>query len=268
VNDGAPERVVLGVEDERREGLRRVAFWGRDAIDDRLENLLDPDALLGGAPDVAEGVEAQFGVDLLQDTVHVRRQEVDLVDDGDDGQVVLHGQVEIGDRLGLDALGGVDQQEHPLAGGERPRHLVRKIHMARRVDQVENVVPPVLRAVGKGDGLALDRDPPLTLDVHVVEQLVAEVAVLDHARVLDEPVGQGRLAVVDVGDDAEVADVFHRDAKLPRESCETVLQGSFKASLRERFLANRNDRGATCLSPEGEFVAEQCRELRTVAKRF
>ena len=37
---------------------------------------------------------------------------------------------------------------------------------------------------------------------------------------------------------------------------------------RERFLVNRNDRGATCLSPEGEFVAEQCRELRTVAKRF
>jgi hypothetical protein len=27
--------------------------------------------------------------------------------------------------------------------------------------------------------------------------------------VLDEPVGQGGLAVVDVGDDAEVADVFH-----------------------------------------------------------
>jgi hypothetical protein len=38
---------------------------------------------------------------------------------------------------------------------------------------------------------------------------------------------------------------------------ETVLQGSFKASLRERFLMNRNGRAATCLSPEGEFVAEQ-----------
>ena len=27
--------------------------------------------------------------------------------------------------------------------------------------------------------------------------------------------------------------------------------------FRERFLANRNDRGATCLSPKGEFVAKQ-----------
>jgi hypothetical protein len=49
---------------------------------------------------------------------------------------------------------------------------------------------------------------------------------------------------------------------------ERVLQGSFKASLRERFLMNRNGRVATCLSPQGEFVAEQCREFRTVAKRF
>ncbi len=206
---------------------------------------------------MAEGVEAQFGIDLLQDTVHVRRQEVDLVDDGDDGQVMLHGQVEVGDRLGLYALGGVDQQEHPLAGGQRPRHLVREIHMARRVDQVENVVPPVLCAVGKGDGLALDRDPALTLDVHVVEQLVVEVAVFDHSRVLDEPVGQRRFAVVDVGDNAEVADVFHGDDNLPQEGREKVLQGSFKASLRERFLANRNGREATCLRPQGEFVAEQ-----------
>ncbi len=45
------------------------------------------------------------------------------------------------------------------------------------------------------------------------------------------------------------------------KGCETLLQGSFKATLRERFLTNRNGRAATCLSPEGEFVAEQCREF-------
>ncbi len=29
---------------------------------------------------------------------------------------------------------------------------------------------------------------------------------------------------------------------------------------RERFLTNRNGRGATCLSPKGEYVASQWRE--------
>jgi len=44
--------------------------------------------------------------------------------------------------------------------------------------------------------------------------------------------------------------------------------GGMRPRCRERFLANRNGRGAACLSPEGEFVAEPCREVRTVATRF
>ena len=124
-------------------------------------------------------------------------------------EVVLHGQVEVGERLGLDALGGVDQKQHPFAGGERPGHLVGEIDMARRVDQVQGVGPAVLGPVGEGDGLALDRDPPLPLDVHVVEDLVLEIPVIHDAGVLDQPVGQGRLPMVDMGDDAEIADIVH-----------------------------------------------------------
>ena len=206
---GAAEGIVLGVEDERRERLCRVAFRGRDPLDDGFQDLFDSDPLLGGALDVAEGVEPQLGVDLLEDPVDVRRQQVDLVDDGDDRQVVLHGQVQVGDRLGLHSLGGVDEQQHPFAGGQRPGDLVGEIHVARRVDEVEDVILAVLCAVGQGDGLALDRDPPLALDVHVVEDLIPEVARVGDPCVLDQAVGEGRFAVVDVGDDAEVADVFH-----------------------------------------------------------
>ena len=64
----------------------------------------------------------------------------------------------------------------------------------------------VLRRVGDRDGLALDRDAALPLDVHVVQDLVVELPFGDQTRALDEPVGERRLAVVDVRDDAEVAD--------------------------------------------------------------
>ena len=37
----------------------------------------------------------------------------------------------------------------------------------------------------------------------------------------------------------------------------TVLQGSFKATLRKRFFAKRNGRNAMCLSLKGEFMALQ-----------
>ena len=84
-------------------------------------------------------IQAQLPLDLLLDPVHVRRGQVDLVDHRDDGEVVLHGQIEVGHGLGLHPLGGVHQQQHPLAGGQGPGDLVGEIHVARGVDEVELV---------------------------------------------------------------------------------------------------------------------------------
>jgi hypothetical protein len=43
-------------------------------------------------------------------------RQVDLVEHRDDRQVVLERQPQVGQRLRLDALRGVDQQHGPLAG--------------------------------------------------------------------------------------------------------------------------------------------------------
>jgi len=53
--------------------------------------------------------------------------------------------------------------------------------------------------------------PRWPLELHVVEHLVFELPLSDGACPLEEPVGQCALAVVDVGDDEEVADVFAVD---------------------------------------------------------
>ena len=55
-------------------------------------------------------------------------------------------------------------------------------------------------------GLRLDRDPALALELHRVEELVPHLALGDGLRELQNPVGEGRLAMVDVRDDREVAD--------------------------------------------------------------
>ena len=62
-----------------------------------------------------------------------------LLRTGDDLEVVLEGLVAVGQGLGLDALGGVDQQDRALAGGQRPAHLVAEVDVAGRVDEVEDV---------------------------------------------------------------------------------------------------------------------------------
>ena len=60
--------------------------------------------------------------------------------------------------------------------------------------------------VRQPDGLGLDRDPALALQVHLVQVLLAHVAVGDGVGELEQAVGERRLPVVDVRDDAEVAD--------------------------------------------------------------
>ena len=56
------------------------------------------------------------------------------------------------------------------------------------------------------DGLRLDRDSPFPLELHRVENLRPHVARRDGLGQLEDPVGERRLAVVDVRDDREVAD--------------------------------------------------------------
>ncbi len=140
--------------------------------------------------------------------------QIDLVEDGHDLEVVLDGLVAVGQGLGLNALGGVDQEHRPLAGGQRTAHLVAEVDVARGVDQVEGVVLP-----RHPDVLGLDGDPPLPLDVHGVEVLLAHQAGVDRPGQLEDAVRQGRLAVIDVADDGEIADAVdgeHGTASVPK----------------------------------------------------
>ena len=209
LQDGAAVGVVLGVEEQRPQRLLRVALGRGQVLDDRLQQLVDARAQLGRDLDRGERVEPEVAVDLLHHPIDVGGREVDLVDDRHDLEPELHGQVQVRDGLRLDALRGVDHQEGALAAHQRAAHLVREVDVPGRVDQVELVGPPVLRGVGQADGVGLDRDAALALEVHGVEDLVAELPRLHRPAALDEAVGERRLAVVDVGDDAEVPDVVH-----------------------------------------------------------
>src|ERR1700761_3900178 len=67
----------------------------------------------------------------------------------------------------------------------------------------------VVRLVLDPHSLRLDRDPTLALEVHRVEQLRLHFFRIDRAGELEDPVGERRLAVVDVGDDREVTNLVH-----------------------------------------------------------
>ena len=111
----------------------------RDALDDGVEQLGHALAGLGRDAQDVLGGDAEHVLDLHRVAVGVGGREVDLVERGDDLEVVLERQVAVGQRLGLDALGGVDDEHHALARGQRAADLVAEVDVAGRVDEVEDV---------------------------------------------------------------------------------------------------------------------------------
>ena len=205
-----------------RAGPSGFAGGGRDAPHDRFQHFLHPLARLGRDVQDIVGRAADQVHDLLGPAFGLGSGKIDLVENGDDLQVVLQGQVGVGQRLGLDALAGVDHQERPLARGQTARHLVGEVHVTGSVDEVELIVAPIPGLVVDAHGLGLDGDAPLPLDVHAVEHLLAHLPVGHGVGYLQDAVGQRRLAVVDVGDDGEVADVGkggHGPRIVPQRPC-------------------------------------------------
>ena len=80
--------------------------------------------------------------------------------------------------------------------------------MSRSVNQVERKAFSIFHIVHL-NGMALDGDAALALQVHVVEHLGLHVLARHGIGVLEQSVGECALAVVDVRHNAEVAYCLH-----------------------------------------------------------
>ena len=78
--------------------------------------------------------------------------------------------------------------------------------MPGRVDQVQHVRFAVARLVRQANGVRLDCDPTLALEIHRIEHLSFHFAGLQRAREFQEAICEGARAVVDVRDDREIPD--------------------------------------------------------------
>ncbi len=101
-----------------------MGFGGgmRSTIASRISSIPIPSLALAGMARV--GRNGQDVLELLFGQGDVGVRQVDLVDDRDDREVLLHRQVNVGDRLGLDPLGRVHDQQRAFAGAEAARDLV------------------------------------------------------------------------------------------------------------------------------------------------
>ena len=199
--DDAAVFIKIRVKDERLERRVRIALGRRDQKDNGLQQIMD--ALAGLARD-AHGIigrDRQVILDLGLNLIGMGRGQVDLVDGGHNVQIGVHGERRVGDGLCLDTLSGVDDEHRALTSGQRTRDLVGKVYMARRIDEVELIRLAIVGVIGHADGVGLDRDAALALDIHGVEQLRLHVAFVNGMGELEDTVTDRRLAMVDVRND-------------------------------------------------------------------
>ena len=208
----------MAVEHERAGRLVVGVLRRREQLADRVEHFLDALARLGADPEALVLANSEDVLDLLGHDVGLHADHIDLVDDTDDVHSRFGGEIGVGDGLGLDALRGIDHQQRPLARGQCPGYFVSEIDVPRRVDQVEHVGLAVVFVLHGHRG-GLDRNTSLTLDVHAVEKLILGLSLGDGACHLQHAVGQRALAMIDVGDNTEIAyilDIQVESLKSPR----------------------------------------------------
>ena len=136
---------------------------------------------------------------------------VQLVDEDDARDVVAVGETPVGLRLRLHAGDALDDEDRAVQHAQAAVHLDVEVDVARRVDDVDPVVLPLAGHGGRGDG-----DAPLPLLVHVIGRGVAVVHLADpvrHPGVIEDPLGRGGLARVDMRGDADIADLVERRAR-------------------------------------------------------
>ena len=208
INDDALVRVVLAVKDQCTQRCVRVAGRCRDVRYDALEHLVDIQANLCRNLGCILGRNADDVLDFLLDALRVGCWQVDLVDNRYDLQIILKGKVGIAQRLRLDALCGIYDQQCALARGERTRNLIVKVNMTRGVDEVHVIDLAVVCLVIHAHRACLDRNAALSLEIHIIEQLLLHLTLGDGLALFEQAVGQGGFTVVDVRDNGKIADIF------------------------------------------------------------
>ena len=130
-HDDAEIGVVPAVDQQRLQRRGLVALRRRQARDDGFEHALDIEAGLGRDGDGVGRVEPDHLLDLLPDALRLGGGQIDLVEHRHDLMTGVERVIDVGQRLRLDALRRVDDQQRSFARRQRTRDLVGEVDMAR-----------------------------------------------------------------------------------------------------------------------------------------
>ena len=206
--------IKLGVKHQSLQGCLAVAFGSRNALYNGLQHILNTQARLGTAQHCVAGINADNVLDFLLHMLGVGAGQINFIDNRDNFQIVVQGQIHIGQGLGFNALGSVNYQQCALAGRQSTGHLIGKVHVTGGIDKVQHIFLAIAGLVHAAHSLSLDSNTTLTLQIHGVQNLLLHFPFAQCTGIFYQSVSQRRFAMIYMGNNRKVADIFfnHRNA--------------------------------------------------------
>jgi hypothetical protein len=230
--------------------LALLAFDQRGpAVQARGVDHREVELVLGGA-ELVEQLEG--GVDHV---VGPRAGLVDLVDDDDGLEAQRQRLLGHEARLRHRAFLGVDQQHHAVDHRQRAFDLAAEVGVARGVDDVDVRALP-----GHGAVLGQDGDAALAFDVVAVHHALGDLLVLaEGAALAQQLVHQRGLAMVDVRDDGDVADLVGHGGRsgLVALHSRGLRSRSAISSPAVMWAAPRKARGCGAVDAHGRCIGQR-----------
>src|SRR5262249_9582813 len=137
-NSGQHNDATIGIkpriEDQSLQRVLRIALGRRQPLDDRFQNFRHSQTGLGAYQQRVFRIQAYGLLDHFLHAGNIRAGQVNLVNDRNNLQPVVDGEVSVGQCLRLNTLRGVHYQQRAFAGSQRTQDFIRKINVTRRID--------------------------------------------------------------------------------------------------------------------------------------
>ena len=132
---------------------------------------MNADALLRADQQRIARIEPDHVFNLLANSLRLGGGQVDLINYRNNFQIMVQREISIRERLRFHALRSVHHQQRAFARLQTARNFVGKIHVARRIDQIELIPVAVVGLVIEPHRVRFDGDAALAFQIHRVEHL-------------------------------------------------------------------------------------------------
>ena len=172
-------------------------------VDDALEVIFGADGELNG-----QGVAFQTVMHHMDDIVEVRTHDVHLVNERHTGDFVFVSLMPNGFRLGFYAALGAENGNGAIQDAERTFHFNCKVHVTGGIDNIDPMTLPESSRSSRSN-----RNTPFLLLCHPVHRRSTLVGITDlmrFSRVVQDSLGSGGFAGVDVSHYTNITSHFER----------------------------------------------------------